>query len=226
MPCSVLESVPADVESCRAIIGDEPCAVSGLRWDRWCSSSSRQGRLRALFRGGSRAGASARRSSASSLCDGLAPRSSCWGCCHSSVHLRVSLWDGLGTPAPIAPPTNLVVTGFYRRVRNPIYVALLIILLGEALLFGDERVTAWGVLFWLFTDVRVYFCDPQSPWQRGTNENTNRLLRQYFPKGTDLSPCSQADLNRTARQLNQRPRKTLAFRSPAEVFNESVALTG
>jgi protein-S-isoprenylcysteine O-methyltransferase Ste14 len=60
-------------------------------------------------------------------------------------------WDGLGTPAPIAPPTNLVVTGFYRRVRNPIYVALLIILLGEALLFGDERVAEWGVLFWLFT---------------------------------------------------------------------------
>lgn len=60
-------------------------------------------------------------------------------------------WDGLGTPAPIAPPTNLVVTGFYRRVRNPIYIALLIILLGEALFFGDERVAAWGVLFWLFT---------------------------------------------------------------------------
>ena len=80
--------------------------------------------------------------------------------------------------------------------------------------------------FSIATDVRVYFCDPQSPWQRGTNENTNRLLRQYFPKGTDLSSCSQADLNRTALQLNQRPRKTLAFRSPAEVFNESVALTG
>jgi protein-S-isoprenylcysteine O-methyltransferase Ste14 len=60
-------------------------------------------------------------------------------------------WDGLGTPAPIAPPANLVVTGFYRRVRNPIYLALLIILLGEALLFGDEGVAAWGVLFWLFT---------------------------------------------------------------------------
>ena len=60
-------------------------------------------------------------------------------------------WDGLGTPAPIAPPTKLVVTGFFRRVRNPIYVALLIILLGEALLFGDERVAEWGVVFWLFT---------------------------------------------------------------------------
>jgi protein-S-isoprenylcysteine O-methyltransferase Ste14 len=60
-------------------------------------------------------------------------------------------WDGLGTPAPIAPPPHLVVTGFYRRVRNPIYVALLVILLGEALLFGDERVAVWGVLFWMFT---------------------------------------------------------------------------
>jgi IS30 family transposase len=80
--------------------------------------------------------------------------------------------------------------------------------------------------FSIATDVKVYFCDPQSPWQRGTNENTNRLLRQYFPKGTDLSACSQADLNRTARQLNERPRKTLGFRCPAEVLNQSVALTG
>jgi IS30 family transposase len=80
--------------------------------------------------------------------------------------------------------------------------------------------------FSIATDVQVCFCDPQSPWQRGTNENTNRLLCHYFPKGTDLSACSQADLNRTSLRLNQRPRKTLAFRSPAEVLNESVALTG
>ncbi len=80
--------------------------------------------------------------------------------------------------------------------------------------------------FSIATDVKVYFCDPQSPWQRGTNENTNRLLRQYFPKGTDLSACSQAGLNRIALRLNQRPRKTLDFRSPSEVFNESVASTG
>ncbi len=80
--------------------------------------------------------------------------------------------------------------------------------------------------FTIATDVQVYFCDPSSPWQRGTNENTNRLLRQYFPKGTDLSGYSQAELNRTALELNQRPRKTLAFHCPAEVLNDNVALTG
>ena len=79
--------------------------------------------------------------------------------------------------------------------------------------------------FSIATDVKVHFCDPKSPWQRGTNENTNRLLRQYFLKGTYLSVCSQSDLNRTARQLNQRPRKTPDFRNPAEILNESVALT-
>jgi IS30 family transposase len=75
------------------------------------------------------------------------------------------------------------------------------------------------------TNVQVYFCDPQSPWQRGTNENTNRLLRQYFPKATDLSGHSQADLNMIALRLNQRPRKTLGFQTPAAILEAAVAST-
>jgi len=75
------------------------------------------------------------------------------------------------------------------------------------------------------TDVQVYFCDPQSTWQRVTNENTNLLLRQYFPRGTDLSGYSQAQLDQVALRLNQRPRKTLGFQTPASKLHASVAST-
>jgi IS30 family transposase len=76
--------------------------------------------------------------------------------------------------------------------------------------------------FTVDTEVKVYFCDPQSPWQRGSNENTNGLLRQYFPKRTDLSVYSQAELDEVALRLNQRPRKTLGFQTPADKLCKSL----
>lgn len=80
--------------------------------------------------------------------------------------------------------------------------------------------------FTVATNVQVYFCDPQSPWQRGSNENTNGLLRQYFPHGTDLSTYRQSQLDAIARQLNMRPRLTLGFQTPADKLAQTVALTG
>lgn len=80
--------------------------------------------------------------------------------------------------------------------------------------------------FTLATDIQVFFCDPQSPWQRGSNENTNGLVRQYLPKGLDLAPYPQAKLNAIARRLNERPRKTLNYETPAQQFYQAVASTG
>tara|TARA_R100000935_G_scaffold32404_1_gene52936 strand:- start:351 stop:611 length:261 start_codon:yes stop_codon:yes gene_type:complete len=77
--------------------------------------------------------------------------------------------------------------------------------------------------FTMATKIDAYFCDPQSPWQRGSNENTNRLLRQYFPKGVDISGFSQAELSAVARLLNERPRKTSQYQTPAEKFDACLA---
>lgn len=97
--------------------------------------------------------------------------------------------------------------------------------LRRSLTWDQGKEMADHKLFSVATNVKVYFCDPHSPWQRGSNENTNGLLRQYFPKRTDLSDYTQAHLDRVALQLNQRPRETLGFRTPADTLRETVAMT-
>ena len=116
--------------------------------------------------------------------------------------------------------TKTVVTALSTQVRK------LPQLLRQSLTWDRGMELADHKTFTLATDTQVYFCDPQSPWQRGTNENTNRLLRQYFPKGTDLSAHSQTELNRIAQKLNQRPRKILGYETPADRLQASVASTG
>ena len=103
-----------------------------------------------------------------------------------------------------------------RRLPNELY---------KSLTWDRGKEMADHRRFTLATDIQVYFCDPQHPWQRGSNENTNGLLRQYFPKGLDLSTFSQAKLNSVARQLNERPRKTLEFETPIERYRQAVAMT-
>jgi IS30 family transposase len=108
--------------------------------------------------------------------------------------------------------TSSVVSAMIRQVRT------LPLELRKSMTWDRGMEMAQHKEFSAATNFQVYFCDPQSPWQRGTNENTNRLLRQYFPKGTDLSGHSQADLDFIASRLNERPRKTLGYHSPAEEF--------
>ena len=115
--------------------------------------------------------------------------------------------------------TAVVVTALSRHIRK------LPATLRRSLTWDRGLEMARHQDFTVATDVQVYFCDPQSPWQRGTNENTNLLLRQYFPRGTDLSVYSQAHLDRVALRLNQRPRQTLGFQTPASKLHASVAST-
>jgi IS30 family transposase len=98
--------------------------------------------------------------------------------------------------------------------------------LRRTLTWDQGKEMAEHVRFSIDTAIKVYFCDPHSPWQRGTNENTNGLLRQYFPTSVDLRTYTRAELNAVARQLNNRPRLTLGWQKPAEVFCRTVALTG
>jgi IS30 family transposase len=115
--------------------------------------------------------------------------------------------------------TEVVVAALSRHVRK------LPATLRRSLTWSRGLEMAKHKEFTVATDVQVYFCDPQSPWQRGTNENTNLLLRQYFPRRTDLSPFSQAQLDQVSLRLNQRPRKTLGVETPASKLRASVAST-
>jgi transposase, IS30 family len=115
--------------------------------------------------------------------------------------------------------TAVVVAALSKRVRK------LPATLRRSLTWDRGLEMAKHKTFTVATDVQVYFCDPQSPWQRGTNENTNLLLRQYFPRGTDLAPITQEQLDQVELLLNQRPRKTLGFQTPASKLRASVAST-
>jgi IS30 family transposase len=115
--------------------------------------------------------------------------------------------------------TAVVVAALSKRVRK------LPATLRRSLTWDRGLEMAKHKAFTVATDVQVYFCDPQSPWQRGTNENTNLLLRQYFPRGTDLVPITQVQLDQVELRLNQRPRKTLGFQTPASKLQASVAST-
>lgn len=118
-----------------------------------------------------------------------------------------------------ARDTSTVVSALARRVRR------LPASLKQSLAWDRGKEMAQHQRFTVATDVQVYFCDPRSPWQRGSNENTNGLLRQYFPKGMDLTTVTQRQLDAVALKLNTRPRETLNWRTPADTLAAAVAST-
>ncbi len=140
--------------------------------------------------------------------------------CHSHIATLVERQSRFVILVKVpAKDTNSVVDALVRQVKQ-LPAGLM-----SSLTWDRGTELADHKRFSVATDVSVYFCDPQSPWQRGSNENTNGLLRQYFPKGTELSGHSQKDLDAVARQLNTRPRKTLGFTTPAAMLARNVAST-
>jgi IS30 family transposase len=123
-------------------------------------------------------------------------------------------------PLPNVHTAEVVRVALAKKIRA------LPIELRRSLTWDQGHEMAQHAQFTIDTGVQVYFCDPNSQWQRGSNENTNRLLRQYLPKTTDLSKVTASELNAIARSLNGRPRQTLQWRSPSEAFNEAIAMTG
>jgi IS30 family transposase len=129
----------------------------------------------------------------------------------SRLTLLVALPDGRGSEPVLTALAACIATLPEQLVRS--------------LTWDQGKEMAQHARFTIETGLQIYFCDPRSPWQRGTNENTNGLLRQYYPKGTDLTAVSQDELDAVAAELNGRPRQTLAWMSPSEKFAEAVAMT-
>ena len=145
--------------------------------------------------------------------------------------MRGRLLSALATLVERTSRLTLLVRLPNGRSSEPVLTALAerIVTLPEQLVrsltWDQGKEMALHAQFTIDTGLQIYICDPRSPWQRGTNENTNGLLRQYFPKGTDLNGASQDELDAVAAELNGRPRQTLGWRSPSEKFAEAVAMT-